>query len=327
VRILYGIQATGNGHSARAKELIPELKKFAKIDVLTSGPGADINIGHPIKYKKTGIRLAYKNGQIDVVGSFKTADINQLLRDIYSLDLSKYDLVISDFEPITAWAANIQRVKSIGISHQYSFLSNKLKKELPFNLMFDFTTNFFALCDKTISLNYKSYGPDMYTPMIRKDLREAKVTEGNHITVYLWNEKNRDIVHTLRKFKDIKWEKFSGRVKKEKTKGNITFRKTENFGESLASSKGAIMGTGFTATAETLYLGKKLLTIPQTNNPEQEANAIQLEKMGIRVVRKIDKHFKKEIKDWLENYYPVKIKYPDIAPKIVKDIIRFAKEK
>jgi uncharacterized protein (TIGR00661 family) len=329
MKILYGIQATGNGHAARAKEIIPELKKHAEVDILLSGPGVGIDIGYPVKYIKEGIRLGYNKGNIDIFKSLKTVKLSKLLKDIYELDLSKYDLVISDFEPITAWAAKIQGKKSIGIARQYSFINQDLRKELPFNPLFDFIINFFALCDKTISLNYKSYGENMYTPIIRNEIKNTVVTEENHITVYIWDQKGWIMLRAFSSFKDITWHVFSKNVKKEKVKGNIILKKTDKyeFAKSLASSKGAILGSGFTATTECLYMGKKMMIIPQQGNLEQESNAIQLEKMGIKVFRKINRHFKKEIQDWFDNYYPVKVNYPEVLPKIVKDIINFAKDK
>jgi len=329
MKILYGVQATGNGHTARAKEIITELKKHAEVDILVSGPGAGIDIGYPIKYVKEGIRLGYDKGHIDIFKSFKTVRLSNLLKDIYELDLSKYDLIISDFEPITAWAAKIQGKKSLGIARQYSFINTKLRKELPFNPLFDFVINFFALCDKTISLNYKSYDENMYTPIIKKLIRDSVVTENNHITVYIWDQKSWEMIRTFKKFKHITWHIFSKKVKRERIKGNVIIKnsKEEDFVKSMASSIGVITGAGFTATSEALYLGKKLMVIPQKGNLEQEANAIQLEKMGIKSIKKIDRHFKKEIQDWLDNYYPVKINYPEVLPKIVKDIIKFAKTK
>ena len=37
MRILYGIQGTGNGHISRALEVLPYLKKKASVDILISG--------------------------------------------------------------------------------------------------------------------------------------------------------------------------------------------------------------------------------------------------------------------------------------------------
>lgn len=44
MKILYAIQATGNGHISRANELIPHLKSLGEIDILLSGTQANINV-------------------------------------------------------------------------------------------------------------------------------------------------------------------------------------------------------------------------------------------------------------------------------------------
>ena len=43
MKVLYAVQATGNGHISRAQVLVPILKKFAHVDVLVSGTSADLN--------------------------------------------------------------------------------------------------------------------------------------------------------------------------------------------------------------------------------------------------------------------------------------------
>ena len=39
MKILYSVQATGNGHIARAKEILPYLKKYGEVDALISENG------------------------------------------------------------------------------------------------------------------------------------------------------------------------------------------------------------------------------------------------------------------------------------------------
>ena len=36
MKVLYAFQGTGNGHIARAQEIIPILKKYAEVDILIS---------------------------------------------------------------------------------------------------------------------------------------------------------------------------------------------------------------------------------------------------------------------------------------------------
>ena len=38
MKILYAIQTTGNGHLARAQNIIPKIKEVADLDIITSGP-------------------------------------------------------------------------------------------------------------------------------------------------------------------------------------------------------------------------------------------------------------------------------------------------
>jgi hypothetical protein len=42
MKILYGIQGTGNGHVSRAKEILPVMRRYAEVDVLISGRECDI---------------------------------------------------------------------------------------------------------------------------------------------------------------------------------------------------------------------------------------------------------------------------------------------
>ena len=44
MKILYAIQGTGNGHVSRAYEVVPELQKYGKVDLLLSGNQCDIEL-------------------------------------------------------------------------------------------------------------------------------------------------------------------------------------------------------------------------------------------------------------------------------------------
>ena len=61
MRILYAVQKTGNGHLARAQEIIPILRIYGEVDILTSGSQSQINLGFPVTYDFKGISLFYGN--------------------------------------------------------------------------------------------------------------------------------------------------------------------------------------------------------------------------------------------------------------------------
>ena len=67
MRILYGIQGTGNGHVSRAREIIPHLSQYGELDLLVSGTQVDIQLPHPVKYRMRGLGYTFgKSGNIDV---------------------------------------------------------------------------------------------------------------------------------------------------------------------------------------------------------------------------------------------------------------------
>ncbi|MFP3416668.1 hypothetical protein SB773_35105, partial [Bacillus sp. SIMBA_074] len=63
-----------------------------------------------------------QSGKVNYWQTFWQASISTLQQDIKALDLSSYDLVLTDFEPITAHAARLQQKRSIAFGHQYAFL-------------------------------------------------------------------------------------------------------------------------------------------------------------------------------------------------------------
>ena len=59
MKILYAFQGTGNGHLARAQEIIPILKKHALVDTLISGHQTQLKSDFDIDFRFKGISLLY----------------------------------------------------------------------------------------------------------------------------------------------------------------------------------------------------------------------------------------------------------------------------
>ena len=49
LKILYAFQGTGNGHVARARDLVPRLSTRANVDVLIAGTQSDLELDFEIK--------------------------------------------------------------------------------------------------------------------------------------------------------------------------------------------------------------------------------------------------------------------------------------
>ena len=130
MRILYGIQGTGNGHITRARVMATTFKALGvDVDYVFSGRKEQdyFDMDEFADYRAfRGLSFTSKSGQVDSLKTLKNARPLQLIRDIKNLDLRHYDLVFNDFEPITAWAAKQQGIPVIGMSHQAAFLSDKV---------------------------------------------------------------------------------------------------------------------------------------------------------------------------------------------------------
>ena len=78
----------------------------------------------PIKYKFNGLSFIFgKKGGVDILETYKKSNIRKLFREINSLPVEKYDLVINDFEPVSAWACYIKNKTCIALSHQAAVLN------------------------------------------------------------------------------------------------------------------------------------------------------------------------------------------------------------
>src|ERR1700712_4806476 len=124
MKILYAIQGTGNGHLSRSMDIVPLLQHMAEVDVLVSGNQGDLKLPFPVKYKFHGMGFVFgKNGGVDLWKSFYKSNFRKFLKEINNLPVEDYDLVISDFEPVSAWACYLKNKPCIGLSHQAAVLA------------------------------------------------------------------------------------------------------------------------------------------------------------------------------------------------------------
>ncbi len=131
MKVLYAFQGTGNGHVARAQEIIPILKKYASVDTLISGHQSQLKAGFDINFQYKGISLLYnKTGGLSYLKTFTENKFLEAARIIKQLDLSGYDLIINDYEPLTGWASKLKKLPMIELSHQASMSFPETPKPL-----------------------------------------------------------------------------------------------------------------------------------------------------------------------------------------------------
>ncbi|TDQ79884.1 glycosyltransferase family protein [Sphingobacterium yanglingense] len=324
MKILYAIQGTGNGHLCRAMDVIPCLQQFGEVDVLISGIQADIPLPFEIKYRLHGLSFIFgKSGGVDLWKTFMSSTIRKFIQEINSVPVEKYDLVINDFEPITAWACHTKDIRCIGLSHQIGALHPDSPKPDEGDMMGKFIMKNYAPVSDAYGFHFKSYHKSIYTPVIREPIRSLEPTNNGHYTVYLPSYDDAHLLKHLTKFEGAKWEVFSKHNSKSLRYKNLSINpiNSDAFVKSMASSEGVLCGAGFETPAEALYLGKKLLVIPMKNQYEQHLNAAALEKMGIPVIKSLKKKYEYDIELWLNDNNPIVVDYPNHTMSIIETIV------
>lgn len=326
MKVLYAIQGTGNGHLSRARDIIPILqKKDIELDILVSGTEADINIPYPITYQLKGLSFVFgKKGGVDFWKTYFKAKSMRLHKEINSLPVEKYDLIINDFEPVSAWACKLKKIPCISLSHQAAVMVPSAPKPKKKDALGKLILKKYAPTTKQYGFHFKAYQENVFTPVIRQDIRNAVCENGNHYTVYLPSYDDEKILSILSKIKEVSWQVFSKHNKKVVTHKNITVQPITNeaFVKSMATSKGILCGGGFETPAEALFMRKKLLVIPMKGQYEQQCNAAALKDMGVPVIKALKKKYIKDIINWVENNTIVEVNYPDITEQIIDTLLQ-----
>jgi uncharacterized protein (TIGR00661 family) len=324
MKILYAIQGTGNGHITVAREVVPLLKKRAEVDVLLSGTQVDVELPYEIKYRLNGLCFVFgKKGGIDYLETYKKGRIRQLFREIQALPVEEYDLVISDFEPVSAWACQLKSKPCIGFSHQAAVVSKHAPKPRKNDLIGRAVLKHYAPVSTRYGFHYLPYDKNIFTPIIRKEIRDLKVTGNGHYAVYLPAYGDKKIIKLLSCFPEIKWEVFSKHNKECYRQDNIHIQPVNNdrFIQSMAAAEGVLCGAGFQTPAEVLYLKKKLLVIPMKGQYEQQCNAAALKLLGVPVLKNLKRKQYGKLKEWIESEGSVVLDFPDETESILDHII------
>lgn len=324
MKILYGIQATGNGHITRATEIIPLLQKKAHVDVLMSGIQHTVSLPFPVKYRFYGLSFVFgKKGGIDYLMTYQKARTLRFLNDLLKIPLDEYDLIIQDFEPLIAWSAKLRGKNVIALSHQSAVIKDSAPKPDLFDPLGKQILKSYAPAKTEYGFHFQSYDDKIFTPVIRKSVRKIKPVNKGHYTVYLPSYQDSALISYLSDYKKIHWHIFSRTAPQKYREGNISIFPTqqEAFLQSMSSATGVLCGAGFETPAEALLLRKKLMVIPMKFQYEQQCNAMALHQMGVSVMKALSEENRPRISDWLENNHRTAVCFPDQTEAILTQII------
>lgn len=324
MKILYAIQGTGNGHLARATEIVPILKSMAEVDVLVSGTQSDLDVPFQIDYRFSGLSFIIgENGGVDLIQTARKMPVRQFLRDIRSLPVDDYDLVISDFEPVSAWACRLRHKTCIGLSHQNAVLHPSAPRPDFSDFIGKLILKQYAPAAINYGFNFMASSPMIFPPVIRRSIRNAAASVKLHYTVYLPAYSDQLILEVLSRIPDTDWHVFSKHSKKNYQHGNVYFQPVslDGFTQSFLNCRGLLCTAGFEGPAEAIFLGKKLCVIPMKNQYEQYCNAAYLKHLGIKVLDNFAGSAP-ELTDWIKNSTALQLKFPDLISEILENILK-----
>lgn len=316
MRILYGVQGTGNGHITRARHMAKALgnRQGVTVDYFFSGRSADKYFDMEVfqDYSTArGLTFNTANGKILYAQTITQNNLWQFVKDVRQALISDYDLVINDFEPVTAWSAKLSGVPSISVSHQAAFLHRVPKHQQ--GLIDKALTKYFAPTDMSLGTHWYHFGHDIIPPFISSELaRQAQTqqTTSEDFLVYLPFESCDVIREQLQILSEHKFICFHPNVQEPERDKNIHWQplSTDAFKQKLLRCSGVISNCGFELSTECLALGKPLLVKPLNGQYEQLSNAFTLQQFGASsVMHKVDAD---DIDEWINQKHAVKIDYP-----------------
>ena len=285
MRILFGVQGTGNGHISRSRELVRKLKEDGhEVTVIISGRKEEelkeISVFEPYRVMK-GLTLVTYKGRMNYIETMFQLDLARLMSDVLTLDTSGIDLIITDFEPITSMAARIRNIPSVGFGHQYAF-----RYDIPLSkgsIFEKYTLLNFAPALYNAGLHWDHFNQPIFPPVIPATLYAQRAMEPvpGKILVYLPFEEVEDVAALVSMFTGYEFFIY-GKVREDLDDGHLHYRgySRDGFLRDLMESNGVVCNAGFELPGEALHLGKKLLLRPLDGQIEQESNALAMEELS-----------------------------------------------
>jgi uncharacterized protein (TIGR00661 family) len=324
MRILYAVQGTGNGHLSRAMEVLPALQNRGEVDVLVSGTQVELHLPVPVKYRLHGLSFIFgKKGGIDFAETWRSNRVRRFWNEVSDLPVERYTHIISDFEPVSCWAAKLKKQHCLGLSNQLAVIAPEAPKPKERSTLGETVLRNYAPVNGGCGLHFQRYTSSICSPIIRRVVRETVAYDGGYYTVYLPAHSEEVILKVLLQLPDIQWQVFSKRCVAPHKVSNVTIQpiNSQQFLESMAGCRGLITAGGFATPAEALYLKKKLLVIPMKNQYEQQCNAAALTQLGVPVLKSFKPKRIPQIIEWLESQDRVEVNYPDQTQEIVDKLL------
>lgn len=191
------------------------------------------------------------------------------------------DVVISDYEPLTARAAGRARIPVLHVSHQRAINGHAAVRPSWFKAR---VVNAFMMRNARNCITSSFYDGDV-GPLLRSEITSLTPTRGDFVFVYARDAFREYVVPALAEFPRTKFRVFPSAE--------------PGFAASLAACRGIIAPAGHQLMSEALQLKKPLLVFPQKGQYEQQLNARMLVRSGWGMIGQLSK-ITKSIRTFME---------------------------
>ncbi len=295
-RIIYGVSGEGSGHSSRARVVLEHLEQQGhEVKVITYDRGyknlsADFDV-----FASVGLHIVSRNNKVAPLPTLlnnlqKIPQGISVLQELRKTIFKQFDpqLVLTDFEPLTAYLAQHYDLPLISLDNQHRlrYMEYECPAELKFNR--DVTVSVIrAMVPKPdVSLvttfcfgAVKNAHTFLFPPLLRKEVTALNPTCGDAILVYLTSGYD-DFIELLDRFPRERFIIYGQGDCGERGTLHFKVPSTDGFLTDLANCKAVMATAGFTLMTEALALGKPYLALPMAGQFEQEINAVFLEQIG-----------------------------------------------
>ena len=292
MKILYSISGEGLGHAVRSGIVIDHLKNKHAITALSYDEGYEFLQGK-VKdlHEISGLQLVIKKNKVKSIltiidGCRRLPKIIQTAKNMVCIiNKIKPDVIITDFEPISAYIGWLHHIPVIALdniqiatktSAKAPTSGSRFLNKLAIRLFTPFAEHYILPNFFPVKTNVKNV--HVVPPVIRNKL--PKVSEGDYIVAY---QKPENVPHLLELFKQFPKEKFIVfGYGMERDIENVSFRSINDktFMKALAGSKAVVARAGFTLISESLALGKPMMVIPIKSQYEQNMNGHYIKELG-----------------------------------------------
>ncbi|MDA8787931.1 hypothetical protein N9N00_03585 [Schleiferiaceae bacterium] len=324
-KVLYALQGTGNGHVARARELVPLITQIPGVELhlWISGTQSELNVGVPVDRRFNGLTFYYsKRGGIHWPRTLLRNTWGGFLWDVLRAPVERYEIILNDFEPISAWAAWLKGAPLWACSHQYAVMHSGSPRPKNRNEAFERSMFWLAPYRRGIGFHFDSYAPGIYPPIIRSEIRHQIQQARHALLVYLPAYHPKVLLPILQELNLPIYAFFKGNFSPY-TLGQIEVRSISNeaFMEAFRRVDSVLCGAGFELPTEALFHGKRLAVVPIQHQYEQSCNGAAAQLYGAWLFTKLKKKHAPKLKRWLSSPLPTARKWPDQSLTLMTQLI------